>query len=203
MSDNEQAESKKKQVLSQYPKTQIKIAKFFYIWLVVAIIITILGFLWFGGEVLFGQGLVFDWFMALQLGWQIAVVGALLAGLFFLLVYFFGLFKKGENAIFNLTFKIKQVDDQYKNRREIQVIVFGLLLSLIGIMFGVVYGLITEILSAFSAGASSTLAAFSPGELCLIGGILLLVLDGLCMFMIFFIKNGYYSILRLIGKIEK
>ena len=202
MSDNEQAESKNQQVLSEYSKTQINVAKAFYIWLVAAIIITILGIIWSAGEVVFGQGLIFDWFITLQLGWQIAVIGALLAGLFFLLVYFFGLFRKGEKSILNVTFKTKPVGDQYKNRKEVKIIVFGFLLSLAGIIFGVVYGAIIEILEVFSAGASSTLGAFSSGQLCLILGILLLILDALCIFIIFFMKNGYYLVLRLIGGLE-
>ncbi len=79
----------------------------------------------------------------------------------------------------------------------------GLLFSLVVIMFGGVYTVFNLILDVFAQGASSTLAGFTNGQLCLIAGIVLFIFDGLCIFMIYFIKNGYYQILKLIGSLEK
>jgi hypothetical protein len=80
----------------------------------------------------------------------------------------------------------------------------GLLISLIGIIIGIIFATIQDVISV-SSGKSSNLRDLlgSNGPWVLIIGIGIFLLVGVALFMIYFWKNGYYIILRLIGAIEK
>ncbi|MFX1237859.1 MAG: hypothetical protein ACFE8P_09085, partial [Promethearchaeota archaeon] len=139
----------------------------------------------------------------LHLGWQIVIYSSLFAGLFFLLVLFYGLFKRGRNWIIVKSFKPKITTDPLaKSRIEIKIVVYLLLCLLVVVIFGILYAVISEILTTF-AGSNSIIAGLTTGQLILAAGIVLIIFDGLCIFVIFFVKNGYYLILKLIGGLEK
>ncbi|MFX1382997.1 MAG: hypothetical protein ACFFBP_11190 [Promethearchaeota archaeon] len=189
---------------TQYTDTQRNIATAFYILFIVAVIVTITGIIWVIVDWLLGETKITEWLFSQNLGIIIMIFGALFAGLFFIIVFSYGFFKRGRKRILKWTFKAKDVDEKYKNRTEIKVIAFAFLFSIIAIIVGVIIFVVMLLLTVFTAvDPSQTLAAFSTSQLCLFIGIALMILDGLGIFVINFMKNGYYFVLKLIGGLEK
>jgi len=187
-----------------YSKNQINVANGFYILFVVAFIVLIIGVIWMVVDWALGDTKISLWFLSLQFGLQIMIIGGLFAGLFFLIVFFFGFFKKGRKRILNYTFKAKDVDESYKNRTDIKVIAFGFLISIIIVIIGVVLFIAMVVLTLFTQiDPSQTLSTLSTSTLCLLIGITLFILDGLSIFFINFLKNGYYFVLKMIGGLER
>jgi len=189
---------------SEYTETQIKVATGFYVVFIIALIVTITGGIWVIADLLLGDTKITQWLFDLNFGLVIVIIGALLAGLFFIIVFSYGFFRRGRKRILKWTFKAKDVDEKYKKRKEVTIIAFAFLISIIVIIVGGVIFVIMLILTAFTQlDPSTTLAAFSNSQLCLFIGIALMVLDGLGIFFINFLKNGYYFVLKLIGGLEK
>ena len=143
-------------------------------------------------------------FLALSLGYQIAIIAAFLAGLFFLLIFFFGLFKKGRRWVLHFVFKVREIEEKYKNRIDVKIAAGGLLISIIAIIIGIIIALIQEIvLPSETSLFSAFLASFLTGNWILFTGISAFAVLAITLFMIYFWKNGYYVILRVMGKLEK
>jgi len=187
----------------EYNKTQKVITGIFYILIVIASIVSIGGIVWTFADIFIGTTGKLVLFLGLNLGYQIAIIGGLLAGLFFLLVFFFGLFKKTSRSLMVFIYKKRELEEKYKNRTGIKIVAGGLLISIIAIILGFVLGPIWDIL--IGSGGSGSLFAFlsSGGPWVLVVGIGIFLIIGAALFMIYFWKNGYYLILRLLGGLEK
>jgi len=187
----------------EYNKTQKVITGIFYILIVIASIVSIGGIVWTFADIFIGTTGKLVLFLGLNLGYQIAIIGGLLAGLFFLLVFFFGLFKKTSRSLMVFIYKKRELEEKYKNRTGIKIVAGGLLISVIAIILGFVLGPIWDIL--IGSGGSGSLFAFlsSGGPWVLVVGIGIFLIIGAALFMIYFWKNGYYLILRLLGGLEK
>lgn len=188
----------------EYSKVQKAIAAIFYFLIVIGSIVTLGGVVWTFADIFIGATGKFELFLDLSLGYQIAIIGGLLAGLFFLLVFFFGLFKKSTRSLIKFIYKKRELEEKYRNRTDVKIAAGGLLISLIGIIIGIIFAIIQDVISV-SSGESSNLRDLlgSNGPWVLIIGIGIFLLVGVALFMIYFWKNGYYIILRLIGAIEK
>jgi len=194
--------SEKKQ--SEYTETQIKVATGFYVVFIIAFIVTITGGMWVIVDFLLGETKITEWLFTLNFGLVVVIIGGLLAGLFFIIVFSYGFFRRGRKRILKWTFKAKDVDESYKKRTEITVIAFLFLISIIIMIIGGVIFVVMLVLTAFTQlDPSTTLATFSNSQLCLFIGIGIMILDGLGIFFINFLKNGYYFVLKLIGGLEK
>ncbi|MFX0135213.1 MAG: hypothetical protein ACFFDN_16335 [Candidatus Hodarchaeota archaeon] len=191
-------------IVTEFKKTQKVVAAVFYILIVIACIVTLGGLVWTFADIFIGPEGKFELFLQLNLGYQIAIIGGLLAGLFFLLIFFFGLFKKSTRSLIKFIFKKRELEQRYKNRTDVKIAAGGLLVSLIGIIVGVIFAIVLDIISVSSGGSSTLLDLLgSTGPWVLFIGIAIFILVGIALFMIYFWKNGYYIILRLIGAIEK
>ncbi|MHA2089085.1 MAG: hypothetical protein ACW972_12460, partial [Promethearchaeota archaeon] len=124
----------------EYNKTQRVITGIFYVMIVVASIVSIGGIVWTFADIFIGTTGKFELFLGLNLGYQIAIIGGLLAGLFFLLVFFFGLFKKTSRSLMVFIYKKRELEEKYKNRTGVKIAAGGLLISVIGIILGFVLG---------------------------------------------------------------
>ena len=191
-------------IVKEYNKIQKGIAAIFYILIVIASIVTMFGVIWTLADIFIGTTGKFELFLDLNLGYQIAIIGGLLAGLFFLLIFFFGLFKKSTRSFIKFIYKKRELEEKYKNRTDVKIAAGGLLVSLIFIIIGIIFAIIQDVISV-SSGESSTLMDLlgSTGPWVLFIGIGIFLLVGIALFMIYFWKNGYYILLRLIGAIEK
>jgi len=187
-----------------YPSNQRVVGDLFYIFIVISCLICITGGIWSIFDFIMPTGKLVS-FLGLTLGYQIAIIAGILAGLFFLLIFFFGLFKKGRRWVLHFIFKVKEIEEKYKNRIDVKIAAGGLLISVMAIIIGIVIAIIQEILLGPSQGSpfSTLLESFSSGNWILFTGISLFAILAVTLFMIYFWKNGYYVILRVMGKLEK
>ncbi len=188
----------------RYNSKQRAVGELFYIFIVISCLITITGGIWSIFDYLMPTGKLVS-FLGLTLGYQIALIAGILAGLFFLLIFFFGLFRKGRKWVLHFIFKVREIEEKYKNRIDVKIAAGGLLISIMAIIIGVVIAVIQEILLGPSLGSpfSAFLTSFSTGNWILFTGISLFAILAVTLFMIYFWKNGYYVILRIMGKLEQ
>ncbi|MHA2397853.1 MAG: hypothetical protein ACXADU_03060 [Promethearchaeota archaeon] len=184
-------------------KSRRIVASVFYILIVVASLVTLGGAVWSLADWLIGPTGKFETFLGLNLGYQIAIIGGLLAGIFFVLVFFFGLFKKSSKSLIKFIYKKRELEEKYKNRTDVKIAAGGLLISLIGIIIGVIVAVVLDLLGGSSGTFSLLDFLSSTGPWVLFIGIGLFVIAGVALFMIYFWKNGYYLILRIMGILEK
>ena len=187
-----------------YPSRQRVVGNIFYIIIVISCLICITGGIWSIFDFLMPSGKL-DAFISLTLGYQIAIIAGFLAGLFFLLIFFFGLFKKGRGWVLHFIFNVREIEEKYKNRIDVKIAAGGLLISIMAIIIGTVIALIQEIVLAPSQSSpfSAFLGSFLTGNWILFTGISVFAILAVTLFMIYFWKNGYYVILRIMGKLER
>ena len=92
-----------------FTKKQVNIAIIFYVAIVSACIITLAGVIYTIADLLMAQGKL-GLFLSLSLGYQIVIIGGFFAGLFFLLILFVGLFKRGTKGLLKYIFKTKKLE---------------------------------------------------------------------------------------------
>lgn len=191
--------------IDKYLKRQITIGKIFFVFLTISIIICIGGAVYTLADIFIPTGKLEE-FLALGFGLQIAVLGSLFAGLFFLLVAFYALYKKGNKKILKILFKEKkQILDKYRGKVGVKVIVFGVLISICFVIVGILYSLLEVLL--LSGGEFQGLIAFldslTGGQRILLIGLVSLSLIVLIILFKYFIDHGYYLILKLLYNIEE
>jgi sterol desaturase/sphingolipid hydroxylase (fatty acid hydroxylase superfamily) len=120
------------------------------------------------------------------------------------LIFFFGLFKKGRILVLKFLFKTREIEERFKNRLDVKIAAGGLLISVIAIVVGLIYALINDILIGPSTAPFSTLlSTFSSGNWTLFIGVALFAGIAISLFLVYFWKNGYYLILKIMGTLEK
>jgi hypothetical protein len=183
---------------------QKHIGTVFYVIVVIAFVITVGGTIYTFADLVTPTGKL-EAFLNFNLGYQIVIVAVFLAGLFFLLIFFFGLYKKGRKAILKLIYKKRELEEKYRNRLDVKIVAGGLLISIIAILVGIVIALFMDLLSTGQSEFSliALLSTFTGGQIVLFIGLLIFGIIGFILFMIYFWKNGYYLILKLIGGLEK
>jgi len=188
----------------EYNKNQKVVSGIFYTLIVIASLVTIGGIVWTFADIFIGKTGKFELFNDLNLGYKIALIGGLLAGLFFLLVFFYGLFKKTSKALMVFIYKKRELEEKYKNRTGVKIIAGGLLISVIGIIIGLLFGPVWDLIVGDSGDSGEFFTYLgSTGPWVLLVGAGLFLIIGAALFMIYFWKNGYYLILRLLGGLEK
>ena len=187
----------------EFNKPQKIVAGVFYVMIVIASLVSLGGVIWTLADIFIGATGKFQLFLDLNLGYKIAIVGGLLAGLFLLLVFFFGLFKKSSRSLISFIYKKRELEAKYKNRKDVKIAAGGLLVSLICIIIGVVFAIIWDILTGSGGSFSDITFLGSTGPWVLMIGIGIFLLVGSALFMIYFWKNGYYLILKIMGALEK
>ena len=188
---------------SKYTSKQRAVGELFYVFIVIACITSITGLVWSVFDFIMPEGKM-DIFLALPLEYQIAIVAGFVAVLFFLLVFFFGLFKKGRKLITRYIFRLKEIEEKYKNRLDVKFAAGGLLVSILVIVVGILIALIQDVLSGSSTSPfSGFLTTFTGGNWVLFAGIALFATIGIVLFTIYFWKNGYYVILKMMGVLER
>lgn len=185
-----------------YTSSQKRIGDFFYIIIVIACLVCITGGIWSILDFIMPEG-KFASFLGLILGYQIAIIAGILAGLFFLLIFFFGLFKKGRKWVLHFIFNVREIEEKYKNRVDVKIAAGGLLISIMAIIIGIIISLIQELGSSETSPFFVFLFSAPAGYKILFSGIAVFAILAVTLFMIYFWKNGYYVILRVMGKLER
>ena len=190
--------------VSIYTKTQRKIATVLYILVIISALVTIGGTIYTIADLIMATGKL-ELFQTLNLGYQVAIIGGLLAGLFFLLIFFYGLFKKGSTLILTNIFRKKVYNDKYKGRLAVKAAAGALMLSIFAIIIGILFAVFYDI-AVGPAGGEGTLSTafenFSQGQVVLSIGIGLFVIIGLIYLLNVLWYNGYYYILKMITDLE-
>lgn len=190
--------------VSIYTKTQRKIATVLYVLVIIAALVTIGGAIYTIADLIMATGKM-ELYQTLNLGYQVAIIGGLLAGLFFLLIFFYGLYKKGSNIILNNIFKKKLYNDKYKGRLTVKAAAGALMFSIFAIIIGMLFAVFYD-LAMRPAGGEGTLATafedFSQGQVVLTIGIGLFIIIGLIFALNYMWYNGYYMILKMITDLE-
>ena len=190
--------------VSIYTKTQRKIATVLYVLVIIAALVTIGGAIYTIADLIMATGKM-ELYQTLNLGYQVAIIGGLLAGLFFLLIFFYGLYKKGSTLILNNIFKKKLYNDKYKGRLTVKAAAGALMFSIFAIIIGMLFAVFYD-LAMRPAGGEGTLATafedFSQGQVVLTIGIGLFIIIGLIFALNYMWYNGYYMILKMITDLE-
>ena len=190
--------------VSIYTKTQRKIATVLYILVIISALVTIGGTIYTIADLIMATGKM-ELYQTLNLGYQVAIIGGLLAGLFFLLIFFYGLYKKGSNLILNNIFKKRIYNDKYKGRLTVRLAAGALMFSIFAIIIGMLFAVFYD-LAMRPAGGEGTLAtafeSFSQGQIVLTIGIGLFIIIGLIFALNYMWYNGYYMILKMITDLE-
>ena len=189
----------------KFSKKQKLVATIFYIAISIVVIIIIAGLVYTLADIIMATGKM-TLFLSLNFGYQIAVIGMLLAGLFFLVVYFYGLYKKGRNLILKNIFSKKYYHEKYKNRLGVKIAAGALMSSIfaiiIGTLFAVIYDLLTRPAGGDRLTLSTLLGQMSQGLAVLFLGVFALVIIGLIFALYYLGINGYFVILRMIKELE-
>ncbi len=189
---------------SEYSKRQKIIARSLYIFIVISILISVGGSALAISEIFQPTG---KWgaFVEASLGLKIVIIAGLLAVLFFFLLLFYSLAKKGVDLVLKITCLKKDYDESYKGRTNVKVGAAALMLSLFAILIGIVYLVLEQFLvnPTGEGNLLSFLISLSGGQLLLFIGIGLLMINGLMFGLNYLWYNGYYLILRMIGGLEK
>ena len=188
--------------LKYYTNIQKTVATIFYISIVVAFIITIGGTVYTIADLIMAEGKM-ELFQGLSFGFQIAIVGALLAGLFILIIFFYGLFKKGKKTLIKLIYKDRELEEQYKHRIGIKIVAGGLMLCIFAIIIGIIISIIYEIFVSSSLYPFQLIGNFSTGQIVLLFGFSIFIIIGLIFAFIFLWHNGYYVIVKIISDLEE
>ncbi len=190
--------------VSIYTKTQRKIATVLYALVIIAALVTIGGTIYTIADLIMATGKM-ELYQTLNLGYQVAIIGGLLAGLFFLLIFFYGLYKKGVNLILNNIFRKRIYNDKYKGRITVRLAAGALMFSIFAIIIGIFFAVFWD-LAMRPAGGEGTLSTafenFSQGQVVLTIGIGLFVMIGLIYLLNALWYNGYYYILKMITDLE-
>ena len=182
-----------------YTIFQKLVATIFYLSIVVACMITIAGVIYTIADLIMREGKM-ELFQELNIGFQIAIVGGLLAGLFFLIALSFGISKKGKTFLLRTIFRERVLHSKYKSRISVQIFTIGLLSS----VFAVILGLIVAFFYELYTGISFTfLLNFSIGQLVLFTGIVIFFILGLIIGLFYLWHNGYYLIVAMFFTLEK
>ncbi len=190
----------------RFSKKQMLVATIFYIAITITVIVIIAGLVYTLADLIMETGKM-ALFLGLNFGYQIAIIGTLLAGLFFLIVYFFGLYKKGRTMILKNIFRKKLFNDKYRNRIGVKIaagaLMFSIFAIIIGILTAVIYDLFTRPASGDRVTLNTIFAELSQGQIVLFIGMLMLLIIGLLFFLNYLWYNGYYLILRMIKDLEE
>jgi hypothetical protein len=200
MNDNVEPTPKSPQT-TEYSQKQKRVVYIFYIIIVAAFFITLGGAIYTFADIIAPTGKL-DVFLSLGFGFQMTIVAGFLAGLFFMLIFFFALFKRGTSTLLKILFKKRELEEMYKHRIAVKIAAWGLLLSLVVILIGFLIATIQEFILGAAGFLSTLLASLSQGGLILFIGIVIFTLVGFVLFCIYFARNGYYLILKFVGGLE-
>ena len=175
------------------------VATIFYLSIVVACMITIAGVVYTIADLIMREGKM-ELFQELNIGFQIAIIGGLLAGLFFLIALSFGMSKKGKSFLLRTIFRERVLHSKYKSRLSVQIFTIGLLSSVLAVVLGLIIALFYELYTGISF---TFLRNFSIGQLVLFTGIVIFLILGLIVGLFYLWHNGYYLIVSMFFTLEK
>lgn len=189
-----------------YSSGQKLTATALYISFVISFIMIIGSIIWAVLDLIMRWGKM-ELFLRFSLGIQIAIIGGVLAALFFLLILFYGLFKRGVSVLLNSIFRPRELEEKFKNRKLVKVVAGALMLSLFAIIVGIVISIFYEIFRSIIGRTEFTIAGLtenlSGGQIALIISILYFIVTLLAFGLVYLWFNGYGLIIKLLYTLEE
>jgi hypothetical protein len=189
--------------LEAYSTWDIRIAKVIYYGFILATAILVLG-IW---------GLILDWvirtgkwdfFVDLDLGYQIAIISGAVTGHLFLLVLFYILFRGGMVRFCRVLFKdrllAKKWEDYYGLRMLVGVALLGLYITLVSLAVGL---LPTVFFDTIGDLWLWMVDKFGPGEWILWVGAMILLLVSFIFLGLMIWNHGVFWVLKHVKEIEE
>lgn len=125
--------------LDLYSTWDIRIAKFIYYGLILATAIVVLG-IWFVIITAIIPGAAWQAFLALHLGFQIAIIAGIVTGHLFLLVLFYTLFRGGMVKLCKVLFKDRRLAKKWEDYSTLRLLVgialLGLYITILALLIG-------------------------------------------------------------------
>ncbi len=189
----------------EYSQKQIKVARTFYLILVAGWLVTITGSIWTFID-FFNPIENLTSFFQQNIGYLIVGIFAIFLFLFILCIFFVGFYRKGRNNLLRILYTKKELEEQYKDNLGIKITAGGVIISIIGLLVGIVVVFVLETLP----GASETtvlstifsVILLSNGTLVLSIGLLIFLSVGVILLVVFTIRNGFYLIAKSIYKLS-
>jgi large-conductance mechanosensitive channel len=189
--------------LEAYSTWDIRIAKIIYYGFILATAILVLG-IW---------GLILDWvirtgkwdfFVDLELGYQIAIISGAVTGHLFLLVLFYILFRGGMVRFCRILYKdrlvAKKWEDYYGLRMLVGVALLGLYITLVSLAIGL---LPTVFFNTIGDLWLWMVREFRIGEWILWVGSMVLLIVGFVFIALMIWNHGVFWVLRHVKEIEQ
>ena len=188
--------------LDLYSTWDIRIAKIIYYGLIAATAIVVLGIWAVIIQALFGS-LAWVYFLGLHLGFQIAIIAAIVTGHLFLLVLFYTLFRGGMVKLCNALFKDRRLAKKWEDYSTLRLLVgtalFSLYITLIALLIGF---LPYTFWSALWGVWEYMLGHFGVGLWILWVGAMMFLVIGLIFFGFVLWNHGVFAVLRRVKTIE-
>ncbi|HMF33844.1 MAG TPA: hypothetical protein VKK79_20630 [Candidatus Lokiarchaeia archaeon] len=200
----------------QFTEREVKIGRIMYFVLVICMIATVGGLAWTIGDVIAPTGKLAD-FLNANLGSKIIIIGVACFILFFLLVFFYGMHRKGSLFICKAIFGAKKLYREMKTTKLAQFTSGGLMVSIIIFAVGFIW-LIIQIIVWYTTNTSAPtptgltqsttvtfwfLSSITGGELFLAIGILAVAIVCLTIGIAWLWNAGNIFFARLLMKLEK
>jgi hypothetical protein len=188
--------------LDAYSTWDIRIAKVIYYGLIVATAVVVLG-IWIVIITALIPGTAWDWFIGIGLGFQIAIIAAIVTGHAFLLVLFYTLFRGGMVKLCKALFKDRRLAKKWEDystlRLLIGVALFGLYVTVIALLVGL---LPATLWNAIWNLWLWMLSIFNVGLWVLWVGAMMFLIVGIIFIGFVLWNHGVYAVLRRVKTIE-
>jgi hypothetical protein len=188
--------------LDEYSTWNIRIARTFYYSFVVASAIIVVG-IW--ASILAAlDPKVWEQYLALELGYQVAIVAGFITGHLIILVLFYALFRGGILRMCRWLYKDRLVAKKYEDYTTLRwlmgITLLGIYITVISLIIGLLPGGVLQFLADLWLWAVNT---FNAGNWILwVGFVIYMVI--LFFFVMFILWNhGVYAVLKQVKKIEE
>ncbi len=191
--------------LDVYSAWDLRFAKTIYYGFILATIVVVLG-LWIVIIGLLIGGGFWEFWVALDLGFQIAIIAGAITGHLFLLVLFYTLFRGGMVRLCQIMFKDRLIaskwSDYYGLRMLIGVALLGLYITLISVIIGLLPSTFLTAMQVVWAWQVDYFGRY-PGLWIMWVGLLIFILVGIIFIGIMIWNKGVFWVLRHVKEIEE
>ncbi|MFX1393882.1 MAG: hypothetical protein ACFFAH_09940 [Promethearchaeota archaeon] len=188
--------------LDMYSTWDVRIARLFYYSFVAATIIVMLGTY---VTILIGipQG-VWEWYVSLEIAYQIAIVGAIITAHLLVIVFFYAAFRGGIYRMCRVLYKNRIIAKKYEDKSLLRWLVGVLLLGIYFTIFAIVIGLLsTEFVRDIEELWLWMVKNFNLGHWILWIGIVVLCVSLFFFFMFVIWNHIVYLFLKITVRVEE
>ncbi len=197
-----QAPTREPDLLDVYSTWDVRIARVFYFANIIATIVTVLG-IW-GSIIAALDPQVWDDYVSLAPGYQVAIVAGFITGHLVILVLFYALFRGGILRMCRLLYKDRTVAKKYEDYSTLRylmgITLLGVYITVISLIIALLPG---GVLKYIEETMVWMVATFNAGNWILWIGVWIYIFVGFFLFLFILWNHGVYLVLKQIKKIEE